>query len=43
MRAELISGNREVARDGFALLMNKPGFGLDVNEAALDRYSEEKV
>jgi len=43
MRAELASGDPESAKDGFAPLVNKPGFGLDVNEKALDRYSEEKV
>jgi galactonate dehydratase len=43
MRAELASGNPEAARDGFAALVNQPGFGVDVNEKSLDRYSEEKV
>ncbi|HXK04492.1 MAG TPA: mandelate racemase/muconate lactonizing enzyme family protein [Verrucomicrobiae bacterium] len=43
MRAELVSGNPETAKDGFAPLVNKPGFGIDVNEKSLDRYSEEKV
>jgi galactonate dehydratase len=43
MRAELASGNPEAARDGFAPLVNQPGFGVDVNEKSLDRYSEEKV
>ena len=43
MRAELLSGNPETAKDGFAPLVNKPGFGIDVDEKALDRYSEEKV
>jgi galactonate dehydratase len=43
MRAELVSGNPEVAKDGFAPLVNKPGFGIEVDEKALDRYSEEKV
>ena len=43
MRAELASGNPEAAKDGFAPLLNKPGFGIDVNEKSLDRYSEEKV
>ena len=43
MRAELASGNPEAAREGFAPLVNKPGFGIDVNEKSLDRYSEEKV
>jgi galactonate dehydratase len=43
MRAELTSGNRELAVDGFAPLINKPGLGLDVNEQALNKYSEEVV
>lgn len=43
MRAELLSGNRETAKEGFAPLLNRPGFGLDVDERALDRYSEETV
>jgi galactonate dehydratase len=43
MRAELLSGSREVAQDGFAPLVNKPGFGIEVSEQALDRYSEEKL
>ena len=43
MRAELVSGNQETAKDGFAPLLNRPGFGLDVDERALERYSEETV
>jgi galactonate dehydratase len=43
MRAELTSGNQETAKDGFAPLRNRPGFGIDVDERALDRYSEERV
>jgi galactonate dehydratase len=43
MRAELVSPNPEVVKDGFAPLVNKPGFGIEVHESALDRYSEEKV
>ena len=43
MRTELISGNQEVPKEGFAPLVNKPGFGIEVNEQALDRYSEEKL
>ncbi len=43
MRAEIASPNPEVVKDGFAPLVNKPGFGIEVHEAALDRYSEEKV
>lgn len=41
MRAELTSGNREVAKDGFAPLVNQPGLGIAVNERALEKYSEE--
>jgi len=43
MRAEIASPNPEIVKDGFASLVNKPGFGIEVHEAALDRYSEEKV
>ena len=43
MRAELTSGNREVAEKGFAALLNRPGLGIDVNEKALDTYSEERI
>ena len=43
MREELTSPSPEIAKDGFAPLVNKPGFGIVVHEAGLDRYSEEKV
>ena len=43
MRAELTSGNKEVAEKGFAALINRPGLGVDVNEQALDTYSEERI
>ena len=43
MRAELVSGNPEAAKEGFASIVNKAGFGIDVNERSLDRYSEEKI
>ena len=43
MRAELTSGNREVADKGFAALLNHPGLGFEVNEKALDNFSEERV
>jgi len=43
MRAELTSGNLETAKDGFAPLRNRPGFGVDVDERVLDRYSEERI
>ncbi|MFL6449744.1 MAG: mandelate racemase/muconate lactonizing enzyme family protein [Bryobacteraceae bacterium] len=41
MRDELTSGNVESAVDGFAQLINKPGLGIEVNEQALGKYSEE--
>jgi galactonate dehydratase len=43
MRAELTQGIQETAKEGFAPLVNKPGFGIEVDERALDRYSEEKI
>lgn len=43
MRAEITSGNREVAERGFAPLFNRPGWGFEVNERALDTYSEERI
>ena len=43
MRAEIVSGNHESAVDGFAQLLNKPGLGIDVNEQALSKYSEEVI
>src|SRR5579871_5228819 len=43
MRAEITSGNHETAVDGFTQLLNKPGLGIDVNEQALGKYSEETI
>lgn len=43
MRAEITSGNREAGDKGFAALLNHPGLGFEVNEKALDAYSEERV
>lgn len=43
MRAELVSPSPEIVKDGFAPLVNKSGFGIEVHDAALDRYSEEKI
>ena len=43
MRAELTSGNREVADKGFSALINRPGLGFEVNDKALDQYSEERI
>lgn len=43
MRAELLSGYREAGERGYAALINKPGLGVEVNDKALDNYSEERV
>jgi galactonate dehydratase len=43
MRAELTNGNHESAVDGFAQLLNRPGLGIEVNESALSKYSEETL
>ena len=43
MRAEIASGLKETADKGFATLLNRPGLGFDVNEHALDTYSEERI
>jgi galactonate dehydratase len=43
MRADLTSGNKELADKGFAALLNRPGLGFEVNEKALDTYSEERI
>ncbi len=43
MRAELTSGDHESAHEGFAQLINRPGLGIEVNESALDKYSEETI
>jgi galactonate dehydratase len=43
MRAEITSGLKETGDKGFAALMNRPGLGFDVNEKALDTYSEERI
>ena len=43
MRAELTSGEKELAAQGFAALMNRAGLGFEVNEKALDAYSEERI
>jgi galactonate dehydratase len=40
MRSELISKPVETVQDGFAALPAGPGLGIDVNEAALDKYKE---
>ena len=43
MRAEITGGQQEVAVDGFAALINKPGLGVEISDAALSRYSEETL
>jgi L-alanine-DL-glutamate epimerase-like enolase superfamily enzyme len=43
MRTELTGGNKETADQGFAALLNRPGWGIEVNERALDAHSEERV
>ena len=43
MRAEITSGLKETANNGFFALINSPGLGFDVNEKALDAYSEERI
>ena len=43
MRAEIASGLQETGDKGFAALINRPGLGFDVNEKALDAYSEERA
>ena len=43
MRAEVTSGQQELAREGFAALANKPGLGIQVNEQASTTYSEETI
>ena len=43
MRAELLGGHTETANGGFAALINQPGIGVQINEQALDKYSEEKI
>jgi len=43
MRAEITSGNREIANQGFAALSTAPGLGFEVNERALSAHSEETI
>ena len=43
MRVEITSGLKEMGDKGFAALLNRPGLGFDVNEKALDAYSEERI
>ena len=43
MRADLLGGVAETAKDGFAPLINQPGLGVRIDEQALGRYSEGVV
>jgi galactonate dehydratase len=43
MRAEITSGLKESGDNGFFALINRPGLGIEVNERALDTYSEERI
>jgi galactonate dehydratase len=43
MRAEITSGLKETGEKGFFALINRPGLGIEVNERALDAYSEERI
>jgi galactonate dehydratase len=43
MRAGITGGNLEIATKGYAALINKPGLGINVNEQALDAFSEERL
>jgi galactonate dehydratase len=40
MRSELVSGQVEQVRDGFAALPHGPGLGVEVDEKALGKYKE---
>ncbi len=43
MRAEITSGLKETGERGFFALLNRPGLGFEVNEKALDAWSEERI
>ena len=43
MRAEITSGVKETGDKGFFALVNRPGLGFEVNEKALDAWSEERI
>lgn len=43
MRVEITSGNQEKATQGYAALLNRPGLGVEINEQALNTYSEETI
>jgi len=40
MRSELVAGSIEAVRDGFLALPQGPGLGIEVNEAALEKYRD---
>ncbi len=40
MRQEIVTQPVETVRDGFLSLPSGPGFGIDINEAALEKYRE---
>ena len=43
MRIEIASGLKEGGDKGFFALLNRPGLGFEVNERALDAWSEERI
>jgi len=43
MRAEITSGMKETGDNGFFPLLNRAGLGFEVNEKALDAWSEERI
>ena len=43
MRVEIASGMKESGDKGFFALLNRPGLGFEVNERALDAWSEERI
>jgi galactonate dehydratase len=43
MRAEITPGLKESGDKGFFALVNRPGLGFEVNEKALDAWSEERI
>ena len=43
MRAELVGAEIETVRDGFLSLPTAAGLGIEVNEAALEKYKDGKA
>jgi galactonate dehydratase len=43
MRAAITGANLERGDGGYAALLNRPGFGFDADDKALDQYSEETL